>query len=365
PFFNSTKEIKMKTQESPHRLWMPKAILALILILTAAGALLLLPLITTRAAGFTPGNLVIYRVGNGAISPVNTGSPLFLDEYTPAGTLVQSIALPTTAVGAQKQLIASGTATTEGLLNRSTDGQNLVLTGYAANLGGATNLTTTSSSTVNRTVGLVNAAGIIDTTTALTDAATGASPRSSISTNGTDLWITGGAGSIRYFTYGATTSLQLSTTVTNLRATNIFNGQLYVSASSTVFHLATVGSGTPTTSGQTITNLPGFPTTGSQYGFFFADLSAAVAGVDTVYVASDDAAALTKYSLVSGNWTANGTVGTASDAYRGLTGIVSGTTVTLYATRKGGSGTTGGGEFVSLVDSSGYNGAFAGAPTLL
>src|SRR5262249_1580816 len=44
---------------------------------------------------------------------------------------------------------------------------------------------------------------------------------------------------------------------------------------------------------------------------------------------------------------------------------VSGTTVTLFAVRKGGSSATGGGELVKLVDSSGYNGAFSGTPTLL
>src|SRR5262249_30763021 len=42
-----------------------------------------------------------------------------------------------------------------------------------------------------------------------------------------------------------------------------------------------------------------------------------------------------------------------------------GTTVTLFATRKGGSGAAGGGELVSLVDTSGYNGTFSGTPTLL
>jgi hypothetical protein len=74
---------------------------------------------------------------------------------------------------------------------------------------------------------------------------------------------------------------------------------------------------------------------------------------------------VTKYSLVSGSWVANGTAGSSADAYRGITGIASGGMVTLYATRKGGSSTAGGGELVSIVDGSGFNGAFAGTPTLL
>src|SRR5262249_52491697 len=73
----------------------------------------------------------------------------------------------------------------------------------------------------------------------------------------------------------------------------------------------------------------------------------------------------TKYSLVGGNWTANGTIGVDADDYRGVTGVVSGSSVTLFATRKGGSGATGGGELVSLLDASGYNRAVAGAPTPL
>jgi hypothetical protein len=107
-----------------------------------------------------------------------------------------------------------------------------------------------------------------------------------------------------------------------------------------------------------VTNLPGVPTNSQPYAFFFADLDSDVAGADTLYIASDNPDALTKYSLVSGTWMDNGTVGTGGQDYRGLTGLVSGTTVTLYAIRDAH-------QLVSLVDASGYNGAFAGAPTLL
>lgn len=315
-------------------------------------------------AQFTAGNLVIYRTGSGTGSLINTGNPVFLDEYTPSGTLVQSVAMPTTVSGANKRLICSGTATSEGALVRSTDKRYLVLAGYDAPIP-TTGLAGTAAATVNRVVALVDNAENINTTTGLTDFATGNNPRGAFSTNGTDIWVVGGAGGIRYATNGGTTSTQLSTTTTNLRTVNVFGGQLYIGSSSGTTRIATVGTGLPTTSGQTITNIPGFPTTNSPYGFFFADLDAGVAGVDVLYMASDDAAALTKFSLVGGNWVSNGTVGIAADAYRGLTATVSGTTVTLYATRKGGSGATGGGELVSLVDASGYNAAFSGTPTLL
>ncbi len=108
-------------------------------------------------AGITEGNIVVYRVGTGTGSLANTGNAVFLDEYTPTGTLVQTIAMPTTTSGANRQLIASGTSTSEGLINFSTNNQSLVLTGYGANLGGSANLTTSASTAVNRVVGVVNA----------------------------------------------------------------------------------------------------------------------------------------------------------------------------------------------------------------
>jgi hypothetical protein len=37
------------------------------------------------AAPFTPGNVVVYRVGNGAAGLLNTGAAVFLDEFTAAG----------------------------------------------------------------------------------------------------------------------------------------------------------------------------------------------------------------------------------------------------------------------------------------
>ena len=114
----------------------------------------------------------------------------------------------------------------------------------------------------------IDAAGNVDTTTALTDYSTGNNPRSAASTNGTDFWVSGGAGGVRYATFGTTTSTQVSTTLTNIRGTAIFDGQLYIStASGTAIRIGAVGTGTPTTAGQTITNIPGFPTGGSPYGF--------------------------------------------------------------------------------------------------
>jgi hypothetical protein len=350
----STKESSVRSQAS-------LGIIALIVAIVPA---------STATAAFVAGNLVIYRVGDGSADLLNTGAKVFLDEYTPAGVLVQSVEMPSTGT---VKLIADGVGETEGWLTRSPDGTQLALTGYNSTIPAGASLSTTSA-TIERTVAIVDASASA-TLYSFSDLAN--VPRSAV-IDGTKLYITGNTDGIRYRDASTlvanstgNTSTQLSTSPTNFRQTNIFDGQLYVStAAGTTVRIGTVGTGEPTTSGQTISTLPGIPAPGSGAGsepfaFFFADLSAGVTGLDTLYVAFNDANGLAKFSLVGGSWVASGQVGVAADNYRGLTGSVSGSTVTLYATRNGGSGANGGGDFVSLVDSSGYSGTLSGTPTVL
>lgn len=355
------------------------------LILALAIATLLLsvsmskPVRVAKAAAFTGDNLVIYRVGPGSGaggSVDDSATQVFLDEYTLTGTLVQSIPMPTTVSGLNKRLTATGSASSEGLLTRSTNGLYLVLAGYNAApgtqggvlVGGTAGDIAIGNShpvLVNRVVARVDHAGNVDTTTALTDAYTGtaasvANVRGVTSTNGTDIWLTGtgtpsSSAGIRYTTLGATTSTQLSTTPTNLRGANIFDGQLYVSASTGTTRMAAVGIGTPTTSGQTTTNLPGFTTTGSPYAFYFADLTGTVAGVDTLYVAFEISDEIQKWSLVGGSWTMNGSYALSNPT--GLTGFTTPSTssVTLFATNVT--------DLYTVTDTSGYNVAPTGTVT--
>jgi hypothetical protein len=329
-------------------------------------------------SAFTAGDLVVCRVGDGTASLANTGNSVFLDEFTPAGTLVQSIAFPTSGATA---LIASGTAASECLITRSPDGQSIVVTGYntapsgsyAAAAGTPTTNVVSSTTTVGagggtavpRIAAIVSANGSIDFSTTTTQFSAG-NIRSGVR-DGSNLWLTGSnSGIISLPIGGSGAGTVVSSTQANLRAINIFGGQLYVtSGSGSNKGVNNVGSGEPTTTGNTTTLLVS-DTAGSPYEFFFADLDAGVPGVDTAYVVDDAATGgIQKYSLVSGTWTLNGTAGAGSDLYRGLAGSVSGTTVTLYSARKGGSGATGGGELVSLVDSTGYNQAITATPTLL
>ena len=315
------------------------------------------PTATPTGAPFTIGDIVVYRVGTGSDPLLSTGNPIFLDEYTSGGTLVQSIGMPTTASGPDYPLVASGTASSEGLMTRSVDGQWLMVPGYASTLPSASSLAGSAALTVPRVVGRVAADGTIDTSTALTDFADGNNPRSAASTNGSDIWVGGTTGGARYAMLGSTTSVGLSADLDNIRQIGIADGQLYVSTQAgTAIRMGAVGTGLPNTSGQTISVLSGFPLTGSPNGFFFADLDGAP-GLDTLYVADTDAG-LAKYSLVAGSWVPAGVVGVAADEYRGLTGVVDGTSVTLYATRSQS-------QLVQLVDDTGYNGTLDGTPALL
>src|SRR4051794_1497723 len=123
-----------------------------------------------QAAAFTPGNVVVYRVGDGVAALGANATAVFVDEYTPTGTFVQSVPLPTAIAAPNKRLVAAGTATNEGMMTRSTDGQYLVLTGYDAALG-TVGIASTTVATAPRVVGRIDSSGAIDTTTSLSDAA--------------------------------------------------------------------------------------------------------------------------------------------------------------------------------------------------
>ena len=305
------------------------------------------------AAPFKPGNLVVARVGDGSAALTSAATEVFLDEFTPGGTLVQTIALPTSVTGNNRILTASGSATTELHLTRSADGHYLVLTGYGA-APGTPAIATSQTTDVARVIGLIAADGTLDTSTSTGDAFNGASIRAAATLDGTSFYSVGGNSGVRYQALGTATTTQLNAAPTNIRSINVAAGNLYVAAATNPnYGLSQVGTGLPTADGQAVAALPGFPGTAagsSPYGFYFADLSPAVPGVDVVYVADDRSSAggIQKWSLVDGTWVPNGTIaGSASAAVRGLNGSVSGTTVALAATSTSG--------LFFLSDDTGYN----------
>ncbi len=311
----------------------------------ASLATLALTLPASAGGVWTTGSIVVVQVGDGAAPLSSAATPTFLKEFLP-GTFTAglSLSMPTAAAGANRRFTNNGTATSEGFLKRSVDGNYLTLAGYDAAVG-STNPATTAG--VPRVIARVDKNGTIDTTTGLTDTSfAGSNIRSVISTDGIDFWAAGTAsaganGGVRCATLGGSTSSQVSATVTNTRVVNIIDtgsgNQLYVSTMSGAFRgVNTVGSGLSCAAGQTTTLLTGFdPSTSSPqsvYDYFFSD-------ANTLYVADDRSLAsgggLQKWTFSAGSWslayTISDSVGIAG--LRGLTGVVGGGgTVTLYGT---------------------------------
>lgn len=312
-------------------------------------------------AQFTTGNLVVVRLGNGTVYSGGAAARCFLDEYTTTGTLVQSIAMPVTTTGANRRfMLNNGYA--GGLISLSLDNKYLLLPGYDVDEFSQP-LTSFTSAIAPRIVARINKNAVINTAT-VTGAYSGEAVECAYSSNGIDIAVAGtnfnnnGTGGIRYATLGGTSSLLVNAgaTNTNWYQLNLFNNQLYVSNE---FNNMSVGifSGTfPLTTSPTITNLPGLPATGTTIiGFYMADLNNAVSGVDVLYACDRNTNTITKYSLVSGSWVKNNSV--AVTAPLGLTGVVNGSTVTLFATTNT--------KFYSLVDASGYNANMTASVTTL
>ena len=124
--------------------------------LLAAAMPALTPL-ASQAGGFTPGNLVVERLGDGTQTLATTGNTIFLDEFTPGGTAVQSIQIDNSDSSA---LIDDGTANTCGGITLSPDGQLLCFPGYNTPQPYSASLSAATSANVPRGVGTVNASGV-------------------------------------------------------------------------------------------------------------------------------------------------------------------------------------------------------------
>ena len=213
----------------------------------------ILPILTLSFALFTStsakaassllsDSIVVYRVGTGANSLVNTGNSAFLDEYSRTGTLIQSIDLG---------IISSGTASSEGFINRSGDGRYIIATGYAST--GATSIAGSTGAANARVIARIDASGNVDSTTRLSNYASGNNPRSAWSADGSSFYGVGGTGGIVYATLGATTGTAVTTgLLSNIKEQNCEFRQLSITDfeplnavikdCETIFHLGARGS---------------------------------------------------------------------------------------------------------------------------
>ena len=262
-------------------------------------------------------DVLVVRIGDGSTALSSSASPVFLEHWSLATqSLVGTVPLPTAASGTQAAFALSGTAVSEGGLALSGDFRWVTVAGYAATPGTAA-VASTASAATNRIVARVGAALTADTSTHLSSAFSSANVRGAASEDGSAFWVSGSAGGVEYVPLGGTgASTNITSTPSNMRWLGVFGGQLYgTTASSPTYGVVAIGSGLPTTGGQTGTLLSGFPTTSgpSPYGFAALDLSAQVAGVDTIYVAEDATPGANAVNVQK--WTSNGTSWTQVAAF--------------------------------------------------
>ena len=290
----------------------------------------------TLAGGSTT-DFVVLRLGDGITALSSAAAPGILEHRLIDGSSVGTIALPIVASGANKPLTFAGTSTSEGGVSRSGDGHYVTMGGYAA-VPGTAAVASTTSMVNNRVAGRVDANNVVDTSTLFTAAFSSGNIRSVTSNDGTSFWASGSVGAVEYIPFGTTTATQINTTPINLHFLHVFSGQLYGTSGAGMFtNVFTVGTGLPTTAGQTVTSFPGMPTaTANPYSFVILDRNAAVPGLDTTYVADDRAAAsgggIQKWTFDGTTWTLIKTLTSGATGFRGLAGVVTGANVTLVAT---------------------------------
>jgi Bacterial Ig domain len=326
--------------------------------------------ILLTAQPFVGGDLVVYRVGDGTAALSNGGNPIFLDEYTPSGTLVQSIEMPfstnptdtqggvTSPPATPNAIVNAGSATPSGVLQLSADGRYLTFTGYAANLPNLTGINL-KASTFPRDVGRVDLNGNVDTSTALVDYAVANTAAGALSTDGSHFYVFSQQIDVaRFANLGASTSTTLGPTgtgSTHFASMQIYNGQLY--GMGTDGKVYQVGTGLPTSGTQTLTALPGVSLgTGTKpVDFFFVTVDPTHHGTqpDTLYVTDPSATytvgtttltgaihkfTATAFDPVTGAptaWTSSGIVmvdpTNNKGGVTGLTGYFTGTSVVMFA----------------------------------
>jgi hypothetical protein len=297
------------------------------------------------AGGTVDPTFRVVRVGEGQVALSNVATAVFIEERRLDGSLVATIPLPVAASGSNLPFAISGSASSEGGMALSGDGHSLAMSGYAATPGTAA-IASTASVTTNRVVARIDAAGGVDTSTAVAVPFNTNNVRGAVSADGQGFWMSGAGspnatGGIWFVPLGGRTGVQVVATPNNVRWMQIFGGQLYGSASSGAFvSVFSIGSGLPMTGPQTATALPGMPVTGSSspFSFVLLDLNPTIAGPDTLYVADDRAAAsgggVQKWTLNGATWVLTSTLNLAATAtpigFRGLAGTATGTTATLF-----------------------------------
>ena len=262
---------------------------------------------TCTYGNFTAGNIVVTRVGTGTGGALSSAATaFFVEEYNTAG-LVGTITVPTTGTN---RLVMSGSTATEGFISRTSDFSKLVIPGYDAGSGVANVSTATN---IFRSVGTFgNSYGsYARVTSTLTS---GANLRSATA-DGNNYWGGNSSGGISYLGTGA--SGNVYSTIGNTRVVSAQNGSLFFSTGSTTLGVHKIGSGLPTTTGQTATLIIPTGAGSSPYAYQFNT-------AETVCYVADDrtngSGGIQKWINTAGTWTLSYTMSVGASA--GARGVV-------------------------------------------
>jgi hypothetical protein len=288
-----------------------------------------------------PGHIVVLQ---GDLASSNNGTCTILEfNTTDAGqSFITSKAIPGTGTNAFRMSASAGTT---GYLANTDDGTLLCFMG-------ANNATTTGNSNALNPRGV----GVLDGSQNFSIATTYTSTSGNQSRGVTSIdnlnWFIADQGGIY------TNNSIAASPNPNVLSAKSFGGTVYVGSAK----LAGVVSTVSAPSGGTVAPLPGLTTIqGNFTDFYLISSGSNGTSYDILYTIGSDGT-LSKYSLVSGTWTANGTYTTGTGGY-GLAAKKSGTGAELYVSS--GNGSTQGNSLMKYTDAAGYNATVAISSTVV
>ena len=283
---------------------------------------------STVVSPFTQGNLAVEQLTVNATS--STFSIIELNPTTAGqSSPVNSYLIPSTGASALRQSSAGST----GRLATSNDGTLLAFTGFEDGIG-----VTDETSITARGVGVLNANFSYSLAASYTSTTGSGDQTRSATSLDNSTWYMGDKSGI--YLNGATTP---ASTI-NVRPLKSFGGQVYALSANSSAVVSTVS-----TDGTTLTGLNGLAADALAVDFYMISSGKNGAVFDLLYVL--DGANVTKYSLVSGSWTANGGATALGVTGDGFCAAGNGSGAYLYVTT--GTGNT----VVRITDSTGYNAA--------
>ncbi len=239
------------------------------------------------------GNLTLLRLGDGTAA-LNTSAalPVFLDEYHLQGReaiKTTTIPLPTETDGQNHRCVGVGSASTANFLSTSADGAYLLFGGYDAAIGDKP--VGMLASAAPRVAAAVDWNGMVNTTTALTNAFDKNDFRMVASASATNFILSGNGGLLNA-SMGVGVASVLDTMQKDVRCLHWVDGELWYSTASTI------------SNEQGVAILPTSPAASDALDFAVVNLGEN--GEDKVLYWVSGLNTISKYSYVKGNWVWNG-----------------------------------------------------------